>query len=160
MKQFLKLCSSLSLFFLPACASRRSNGVVLSAENGRALNQSLPCTVPLFTDSRGPIILHVVDRCRLVLREVPGLGRSAGRAAVVVCSVKLVHQRIESGEAGVCALGHCSRLPNCVDRVCHDFAAPWSGHGMACVRCQVLARVHDGSPCAVFSRGVRVMFTS
>lgn len=30
--------------------------------------------------------------CRPVLREVPGLGRSVGRAAVVVRSVKLVHQ--------------------------------------------------------------------
>jgi hypothetical protein len=46
-------------------------------------------------------ILRVVAQCRSVLREVPGLGWSVCRAAAVVRSVKLVHQRIEPGEAGI-----------------------------------------------------------
>jgi hypothetical protein len=54
----------------------------------------------LLTDCTGRI-LHVVDLCCAVLREVPGWAGAFGRAAVVVRSVKLVHQRIESGEAGM-----------------------------------------------------------
>jgi len=55
----------------------------------------------LFSGCIGPI-LHVVNLCRPVLREVPGLGRSICRAAGVVRSVKLVHQPIDPGEAGMC----------------------------------------------------------
>jgi hypothetical protein len=55
---------------------------------------------PLPTDGLDRI-LRVVNPCRPVLREVPGLGRGVSRAAVVVRSAKLVHQRTESGEAGM-----------------------------------------------------------
>ena len=56
---------------------------------------------PLFTGCMGPI-LRLISLCRPVLRAVPGLGRSVSRAAVVVCSGKLVHQPIEPGEADMC----------------------------------------------------------
>lgn len=50
------------------------------------------------------------------------MGRSVGRAAVVGRYVKLVHQRIESGEAGT----FWPMLPvtERVERVCHD-SAEW-----------------------------------
>lgn len=83
---------------------------------------------------------------------MPGLGRSVCRAAVVVRSVKLVHQRIESGEAGMFSwpmLPVSSPRRSCSARFCRSVEPPFR---RTC-RCQVPARSHDGSPCANPFRG-------
>jgi hypothetical protein len=98
--------------------------------------------------------LSLLDLCRPVLREVPGLGRSVGRAAVVVRSVKLVHQPIEAGEAGMCSwpgLPVSDPRPSCSARFCRSVKPPL----LSTCRCQVPARSHDGSPCANPCRGGR-----
>ena len=85
------------------------------------------CLWPLSTNAIGRI-LHVVDLCRPVLREVPGLGRSVGRAALVVRSVKLVHQPIESGEAGMCSwlmLPVSDPRRSCSARFCRSVEPPF-----------------------------------
>ena len=98
-----KLFPSLSpsVCFPPPTAATCAPLVVPTAENRLACH-SLRDSGPLSTDRIGHI-LHDVDRCRPVLRQAPGVGRSVCRAALVVRSVKLVHQRIESGEAGMCS---------------------------------------------------------
>ena len=59
----------------------RSPGLSLERLGSRGL--PVPAWLgPLSTDCIGGI-LHVVDLCRPVLREVPGLDRSVGRAAVL-----------------------------------------------------------------------------
>lgn len=83
---------------------------------------------------------------RPVLREVPGLDRSVCRAAVVVRSVKLVHQRIESGEAGMSFLAIAPRFDSASIRVEHEPVGteerPWTGPAVA--RCLLQhAMVHS-----------------
>jgi hypothetical protein len=71
--------------------------------------------------------LSLLDLCRPVLREVPGLGRCVGRAAVVVRSVKLVHHPIEAGEAGMCSwprLPVSDPRPSCSARFCRSVKPP------------------------------------
>jgi hypothetical protein len=116
---------------------------------------SLRTSVPLPAVGMGRI-LHGVDLGRLVLRQVPRLGRRMGRAAVVMRSVKLVHQRIESGEASR-FFGQCSPFSGCVDPIRHDAA----GRGAAIAQGLFLARCQldrDGSLCATFC-GDSVMVT-
>ena len=110
---------------------------------------ALRASGPLSTDRIGRI-LHVVDLCRPVLREVPGLDRSVGRAAVVVRSVKLVHQRIESGEAGMFFLAIAPRFESTSIRVEHESVGteerPWTEPAAA--RCLLQhAMVHSARSC-------------
>ena len=89
---------SFAVSFPGSAAATYSDLVAVTAETRLEYPRSLRISGPLLTD--GIVrILPIVELCRPVLREVLGLGRSVGRAAVVVGSVKLVHQRIESGEA-------------------------------------------------------------
>jgi hypothetical protein len=124
-------------------SSRPSSGTTL----GVAFSRSAVCrSALLLTPGLGRILLGV-GLCRPVLREVPGSGRSVGRAAVVVRSVKLVHQRIESGEAGTFSWP--------VFPVSEPRRSCWTRSRRAGSRQrtegvlgQVPARSHDGSPCA------------
>jgi hypothetical protein len=59
----------------------------------------IPSCRHLFAQWNG-LILYGIHSCRLVLRDVAGLGRSVGWVALVVRSVKLVHQCIDTCEAG------------------------------------------------------------
>src|SRR5438477_11220055 len=91
-------------------------------------NTTSPCVPLALVSDRTGRILRVVDLCHPVLREVPGLGRSVCRAAIVVRSVKLVHQRIESVEAGH-VLGQSStfliRVHSCSARFCRNVEPPF-----------------------------------
>jgi hypothetical protein len=92
-------------------------------------NTSGPC-VPLASCSplaSVVLFLSLLDLCRPLLREVPGLGRSVDRAAVVVRSVKLVHHPIEAGEAGMCSwprLLVSDPRPSCSARFCRSVKPP------------------------------------
>ena len=62
-----------------------------------------------------------------VVREVPVLGRSVCRVAIVVRSVKLVHQCIESGEAGMSSwrmFPILDRRQSCSARFCRSVDPP------------------------------------
>jgi hypothetical protein len=115
-------------------------------------NRLLPCLLPAFEDSStlGPVCANCRESSRRppalvfpwppiasvlfcsisvlpVLRLVPGLGRSVCRAAVVVRSVKLVHQPIEAGEVSMCSwprLPVSDPRPSCWARFCRSVKPP------------------------------------
>ena len=110
-------------------------------------------TVPpaLVTDGTASI-LQLVDLCRRCSAKSRSWAGALNRAAVVVRSVKLVHQRIESGEAGMFSwpmLPVSNPRRSCSARFCRSVEPPFR----STCRCQVPARSHDGSPCANPFRG-------
>jgi len=82
----------------------------------------------------------------------PWRGPGRYRAAVVVRSAKLVHQRLESGEAGRCSWPRSPfliRSASCWARSCHSVG--WPSHSACSL--PGACSIHDGSPCANSSLG-------
>lgn len=107
-----------------------------------------------FTSRIGDI-LHVVELCRSVLRDVPGMGRSVGWVAVVVRSVKLVHQPVESCEARTFSwptLPVSDTRRSCSARICppHGAASPQDVSVARCLFDRTM--VHFAPPFVVETR--------
>lgn len=139
--------------FLPSSFVGREIG------RGSPARREAPCgSATLRSPADLPLAAVVIFSTEIRRRcsEVPWHGRSDRRAVVVRRSVKLVHQRIKSGEAD---MGSASAfpVPIRVQRARHDWPHRRVHRCSARVRCQGPARSHDGSPCANPFRGATML---